>query len=154
MKVTTLLVAAGFALAGTAPTVALAQVQNGPEQHVTHTSKLDQHIREHLRQLHAELHVTSAQQQQWDNFAHTVWRNVHNMHDALSERQAALHTMNAAQNMDSYARLAEVHAHDMRRASAAFDQLYAAMSPQQQQEANQLFLERAERRAARHHRHG
>ena len=108
-------------------------------------ARLDQHN----KQLHDQLGITPAQQPQWDQFLAVTRSNAFAMHQAFSERGAKLETMNAADNMQSYADLAKVHSDNMAKAAAAFQTLYAALSPEQKQTADAIFRNRAERQAAK-----
>ncbi|HET6183866.1 MAG TPA: Spy/CpxP family protein refolding chaperone [Acetobacteraceae bacterium] len=137
--------AASFAL----PAAAIAQNAAGNAE--PSPSQMDQRVKQHIARLHAQLQITPQQEQQWNRFAQIMWDNAHDMRTALMQREASLRSMNAAQDMDSYAHLAEVHAADMQRLSAAFHDLYASMTPAQQQNASRLFTQDAERHIARRH---
>jgi hypothetical protein len=120
-----------------APSLALAQGN-------TQQNPMDQRVEQHIQQMRSELQITPQEQPEWHSFAQTMWQNAHEMNQILQRRAANLQTMNAAEDMQSYAQLAEVHAQNMQRMSAAFDQLYGVMSPQQRDHATQLFRQRAE----------
>ena len=70
------------------------------------------------------------------------------MRTAIDQRGSQMDTMDAAQNMQSYAQLAQVHAQDMQQMASAFQTLYQSMSPEQRQNADQLFRARDQRVAA------
>ena len=72
--------------------------------------------------------------------------NARDMDHAYRRRAEQLAQMNALQNLESYARLERTRSHDVGRLVQPFRQLYAALSPQQKREADQLF-----RAYARHH---
>jgi protein CpxP len=107
--------------------------------------RLDQHN----KQLHDQLGITPAQQPQWDQFIAVTRSNALAMHQAFADRGDKLGTLNAADNMQSYADLAKVHADNMAKAAAAFGTLYAALSPEQKQTADAIFRNRAEKQAAK-----
>jgi len=96
-------------------------------------------VEQRINQLHAQLHITPQEQSQWDTFAQTMRQNADNMRSAIDQRASQMDTMDAAQNMRSYAQLAQVHAQDMQDMSSAFQALYQTMSPEQRQGADQLF---------------
>lgn len=147
MKPASVFAAAGMAVA-LLSTPALAQANGNGDR------MLDQRVQQHITQLHQELGITPAQQQQWDQFARTMWQNAHQMHDVLQQRAERIGSMNALEDMQSYAQLSEVHAQDMQRLSSTFRSLYESMSPRQQQNATQIFRQEAERFAARHRNEG
>ncbi|HTU56076.1 MAG TPA: Spy/CpxP family protein refolding chaperone [Acetobacteraceae bacterium] len=102
--------------------------QNGPES-----------VRQHIADLHAMLQVTPAEEPQWNRFAQAMTANADSMHQAFEQRGAQLGTMNAAQDMESYAQLAALHAKNMQTIADAFQALYAVMPPAQQQNADTVF---------------
>lgn len=93
----------------------------------------------YIDQMHAMLQITPAEQSEWDKFAAVMRQGAAGMHQAFQARGAALPTMTAVQNMQSYADLAARHAKDMQALAAAFQTLYAAMPPAQQQNADAVF---------------
>ena len=105
-------------------------------------------VERRVEQLHAQLRITPQEQSQWDAFAQTMRQNADNMRTAIDQRGSQMDTMDAAQNMQSYAQLAQIHAQDMQQMAAAFQTLYQSMSPEQRQNADQLFRARDQRVAA------
>ncbi len=99
------------------------------------TKRVDQHI----NQLHSELRITPAQQAQWDQFAQVMRDNARDMDRLLEQRGARLASMTAAENMQSYAQVADQHAHDMQQLASAFQALYGSMSEHQKQNADMVF---------------
>jgi len=106
-------------------------------------------VEQRINQLHSELGITPAEQQQWDQFAQVMRDNAKAMDQRLDERGTQLTSMNAAQDMQSYAELSAQHAQDMQKLSAAFQSLYSAMPDEQKQTADQVFRGHLE-----HGRHG
>jgi LTXXQ motif family protein len=105
--------------------------QNGPET-----------VQQRIDQLHAMLEIAPAQEPQWNRFAQAMTANAESMHQAFEQRGAQLATMNAAQDMESYAQLSALHAKNMQTLADAFTALYAVMPPAQQQNADAVFRER------------
>jgi len=108
-----------------------------------------QAVEQHIDRLHTQLRITSAQQQQWDQFAQVMRDNAANMRQAVEQRGTQLASMNAAQDMQSYAQLAQQHAEDMQKLSTAFQAVYDSMSPEQKQNADMVFRGRAAHAAHR-----
>jgi hypothetical protein len=152
MKLTLTLSALGVTAMLAAPVAALAQ-QSAPASRPepkSATNGFASQVQQHISQLRTQLQITPAQDAQWNQFAQAMQQNADNMHAALEQRGAQLNTMNAPQDMQSYAHLAQVHAEDMQRLAAAFQSLYDAMTPAQQQNADNVFRSRAMNRAASH----
>ena len=82
-------------------------------------AKVDQHN----RQLHDQLQITPQEQPQWDKFTAVTTSNAADIGQAFDERSAKLDTMNASENMQSFAHVAQVHAANMQKAAEAFQAL-------------------------------
>ena len=130
----------------TAPSQTAPSSRPGPRASTEAT--MTERVQRRIDQLHAQLQITPAQDTQWTQFAQVMQQNAQNMHDALDQRGAQFNSMNAAQDMQSYAHLAQVHAEGMQRLSAAFQTLYDSMSPAQQQNADNVFRNRPHGAAA------
>jgi protein CpxP len=110
-------------------------------------------VQNHIKQLHAQLHITPAEQTQWDQFANVMRENARDMDQAFMQRAQQYPTMNAVQNMQSYEQIAEAHAQHLQKLVPAFDTLYNAMPEQQKELTDRVFRANAEQHAARS-RHG
>jgi hypothetical protein len=106
-------------------------------------------VERRINSLHSQLQITPAQQQVWDQFAQVMRENASGMHQAFQQRAAQFDTMTAADNMQSYAQLAQLHAADMQKLSAAFQTVYNAMSLEQKQNADEVFRGRLPARTHR-----
>ncbi|HTU52872.1 MAG TPA: Spy/CpxP family protein refolding chaperone [Acetobacteraceae bacterium] len=121
------------------PAVALAQTAAPTPQAAAPARGGPEGVQAYIDQMHAMLQITPAEQTEWDSFAQVMREGAAGMHQAFEQRGAALPTMTAVQNMQSYADLATRHAKDMEALAAAFQTLYAAMPPAQQQNADAVF---------------
>lgn len=128
-----------------APAAATPPAAVAPPHAAAHTPAA---VERRVQQLHTQLRITPQEQSQWDAFAQTMRQNADNMRTAIDQRGSQMDTMDAAQNMQSYAQLAQVHAQDMQQMASAFQTLYQSMSPEQRQNADQLFRARDQRVAA------
>jgi periplasmic protein CpxP/Spy len=117
--------------------------------HAVPGSAAAQRVEEHIRTLHGQLRITSAEQQQWEKFAEVMRENGRAMDQMFLQRIQQIPTMNAVQNMQSYAQMAEAHADHVQKLAAAFVDLYNAMPEQQQELADQVFRASAESNAQR-----
>lgn len=102
-----------------------------------------------IKSLHDQIKITPAQEQQWDAFAQVMRDNAEKTRDAYHERGQKFSNMNADDSLKSYAALAQLHADNVQKLSAAFSTLYAALSDEQKADADAAF--RYER--AKHHHH-
>ena len=71
-------------------------------------------VEQHNKALHDQLQITPQQQALWDRFAAVTLSNAADIGQAFNERGARLDTMTAAENMQSFAHVAQVHARSRR----------------------------------------
>lgn len=118
----------------------------------------EERVENRIKELHAQLRITPAEESQWNQFAEVMRDNARSMDQAFRDRAQSFESMNAVQNMQSYEKLAQAHAQDLGKLVPAFQQLYGVMPDQQKQLADQVFRANAEqhaqRRAAHHGRSG
>ncbi len=105
---------------------------------------------QHIKQLHDQLQITPAEQPQWDKFAQVMRDNAEQMEQALMARGQNAATMTAVVNMQSYAKLTQVHADNMQKLSSAFQTLYNSFPAQQQKLADGVFQNKAAKHMAAH----
>jgi periplasmic protein CpxP/Spy len=146
--------AAGFAQSATTPTPAAppppsAAASSPMPSRAAPGSDVEQRVEEHIRELHAQLRITSAEQPQWDSFANVMRENARNMDQQFAARRDQFATMNALQNMQSYERIADAHSQNLQQLVPAFGNLYNAMPETQKRLTDQVFRENAEAHAAR-----
>ena len=110
-------------------------------------------VEQHNKQLHDQLQITPQQQPQWDRFAAVTSSNAADIGQAFNERGAKLDTMNASENMQSFAHVAQVHAANMQKASDAFQALYATFSDEQKQAADAVFRNKLAAKSPIGHKH-
>jgi hypothetical protein len=101
-------------------------------------------VEQHITRLHARLHITPAQQADWDQFAQVMRDNAKDMNQTLEQRNAGFGSMTAVDNMQSYAQLAQQHAQDTQKLAAAFQTLYGSFSDDQKKNADAVFRARGE----------
>jgi protein CpxP len=93
----------------------------------------------HIGQLHTELHITPAQQPQWDQFAQVMRDIPKDMNQLLEQRASSFASMTAAENMQSYAQIAQQHAQDTQKLATAFQALYGDLTDAQKKNADAVF---------------
>jgi hypothetical protein len=104
-------------------------------------------VEQRIKELYAQLHITSAERPQWDQFVQVMRENARDMDLAWIQRADQFQSMNAVQNMQSYEQIAEQHSQHLQKLVPAFQNLYNAMPDQQKQLADQVFRTRFERQA-------
>ncbi len=97
-----------------------------------------------IQTLQAALQITPPQMAQWNSFAGAMRDNAAATDALFRNRAAGAATMNALDNMKSYAAVARSYADNTQKLSDAFGTLYAALSDAQKQVADRLFRQQAE----------
>ena len=138
-----LLPSAGFAqTAAPAPPTAApvaAPSSSSPTPSAATQAAVDQRI----RTLQSQLGITEAQMPLWTAFAQAMRDNAAATDALFTQRAGAVATMNAPDNMHSYAQIARAYADNTERLATAFDSLYASLSDTQKQAADTLFRQQA-----------
>jgi hypothetical protein len=88
--------------------------------------------------LKAELKITPAQEAQWQQMAAAMRDNAKTLDQAVSTARRDRGAMDAVQRIELRGQFAKMRADNDARLLAAFKPLYASLSPEQQQVANQL----------------
>ena len=130
-------------LANSRAALAAAPAASTPEQ--AEQQAADQRI----QTLQAALQIAPPQMAQWNSFAAAMRDNAAATDALFRNRAASAATMNALDNMKSYAAVARSYADNTQKLSDAFGTLYAALSDGQKQVAGRLFRQQAEHQAAR-----
>lgn len=108
------------------------------------TQSMQQMVDQRIAEMHSQLHITSAQEAKWNKFAGVMRNNAKQLDQDYQARADKLDSMNALQNMESYARIEKTRVNDVEKLVPAFRTLYASLTPQQKQTADQLFRQRAQ----------
>jgi hypothetical protein len=93
----------------------------------------------HIALLHRELQITPAEETAWAAFAQVMRDNAAQMGAAFAQRGQSLPTMNAVQDLQSYAQIAQIQSDNMQKLAAAFQTLYAGFPASQQKVADAVF---------------
>jgi len=107
----------------------------------------EERVERRIKELHAQLRITPAEEAQWNQFAEVMRQNARDMNQAFIQRAQQFETMTAVQNMQSYEQLAEEHAQRVQKLVPVFQALYDAMPDRQKQLADQVFRANSERHA-------
>jgi hypothetical protein len=101
----------------------------------------DAQVETRITQLHKQLKITKDQESSWNAVAQDMRDNARAMSSDLSDRNGAK-AMNAADNLKSYAKIADTYADGLKKIAPDFDKLYAQMSPAQKKTADSIFNQR------------
>jgi periplasmic protein CpxP/Spy len=134
------------ALAQTAPAPVNPGAAQTERHHATERMLPGQLIDGRIAFLKAELKITPAQEAQWQQVATAMHDNAKALDQAITNARQNGGAMDAVQRLELREQFAKVRADSDARLLAAFKPLYASLSPEQQQMANQLV-------AAHHGRH-
>ena len=103
-----------------------------------------------IADLHARLGITQTEEPAWQSFTAVMRRNAQEMDSKLAARKSGFGSMNAVDDLRSYADIQAAQANGIQRLVGPFQTLYAALTPAQQSKADQVFrshTDRALRRA-------
>ena len=109
-----------------------------PETSVSRRERVEARIAD----MYATLHITRAEEKQWSRFAQVMLDNAKGMDDLLNRNASMTAKRSALQTMQSYDEVAQLHAHNVRRLSTAFKSLYATLTADQKQAADEMFRAR------------
>lgn len=142
MKIVTTVVLAscfvGAAYAQTPPAPASA-----PAASTKMDAKRDMRIEQHIKDLHAKLKITAAEETQWATVAKTMRDGAGELDQVLDKREATIGTASAVDDLNAYADIAQAHADSVKKLSAVFAPLYASMPDDQKKLADEVFTQRA-----------
>jgi LTXXQ motif family protein len=102
-----------------------------------------------IKDLHKRLHITAAQDSQWNGLAQVMRDNAKAMVDLQQQQAADTQSMNAVDVVKSYGAVIEAHEAGMKKFIPAFETLYSSMSVEQKKTADSLFRSRKRATAKR-----
>jgi hypothetical protein len=95
-------------------------------------------VDQRIQTLKTQLAITPQQEAAWAAFAQRMRDNAALTQRLAQQRGTAIASLNAVDNMRSYARSMHEYAADADRMTTAFESLYAVLSPAQKQAADTL----------------
>jgi len=102
-----------------------------------------------IKDLHRRLHITAAQQPQWDNLILVMRENAQAMTDLQKQRAMDAQSMSAVDVIKSYESVIAAHEDGMKKFVPPFEALYNTMSDAQKKTADSLFRSREKVSAAK-----
>lgn len=106
-------------------------------------AKRDMEVERHIKDLRAKLKITPAEESQWTTVVQTMHDNANELDKAIDKRKAIANNATAIDDLNAYGDIAQAHADGVKKLSTAFSPLYASMSDDQKQVADDLFAHRA-----------
>jgi len=134
--------------ATTAPSTATTRARRASSRPTDMT--MQQMAEQRIADLHKRLHITAAEESQWEQFAQVMRDNAKDLDQAYQQRAATFDKMNAVENMQSYAQIEQTRSQDMQKLVPAFQAVYSTLSDQQKEQADMLFRNQAARATQRH----
>ena len=110
-----------------------------------HSAEVERHIKE----LHAKLKITPAEESQWETVAQTMRDNASEMDSAIEKRQASVNNGTAIDDLNSYGEVVQTHADAIKKLATAFSTLYDSMPTEQRKVADDLFAQRVGTKVAK-----
>lgn len=92
-----------------------------------------------IKDMHAKLMITQAQEEQWAKVALVMRDNAKTMDTLTQARMAHAADMTAVDDLKSYGEIADAHADGIKKLTPVFAELYAGMSDPQKKVADTLF---------------
>src|SRR5208282_4717917 len=96
-------------------------------------------VEAHIKALHNKLHITAAQQTQWDSLVQVMRDNAKAMTDLEKQRGQDASAMTAVDAIKSYQAVIAAHEAGMAKFVPAFQALYNSMSSAQKETADSMF---------------
>jgi periplasmic protein CpxP/Spy len=144
------LATAAFLAAGsmTAPSYAQTTTHAKPAATKAATSMRPESVDQRIAQLHRELKITSAQEQDWQAVAQVMKSNAEAMQNLVQQTRSEgpRSQRNALEDLQNYQKFAQTHADGLQKLTSAFATLYNSMTPEQKANADKVFREHERRR--------
>jgi hypothetical protein len=104
---------------------------------------LNAKVESHIKDLHAKLNITPAEETQWSGVAEAMRESANEIDSAIKTREDGAKSATAIADLDAYSVIAQAHADGVKRLAGAFGPLYASMSDDQKKVADGVFSQRA-----------
>jgi acyl-coenzyme A synthetase/AMP-(fatty) acid ligase len=92
-----------------------------------------------IKDMHAKLKITQAQEEQWAKVAKVMRENEKAMEPLINKRIENAKTMTAIDDLKSYGEITDAHADAIKRFTPIFATLYAGMSDAQKKDSDSMF---------------
>jgi protein CpxP len=102
-----------------------------------------------IRDMHDKLGITAAQAPQWDAFVAVIRDNAQAERDRQADQATKAATMNAVEDLQSFATMADAHAASVKSLIPSFQAVYDSLSDAQKKKADLLFRQSSTPRRAK-----
>jgi len=106
-------------------------------------AKRDMAVEKHIKDLHAQLQITPAEETQWAAVAKSMRDSAVETDKAIDKREGLVGSATAIDNLNAYGEIAQAHVDGVKKLAAAFAPLYASMPDDQKKVADAVFAHRA-----------
>jgi hypothetical protein len=97
-------------------------------------------VEQRIATLHAELKITSDEEQKWDAVAKVMRENAENLDKLMAESHStAPRSMTAVDDLEMYQKYAQAHVDGLKNLLSSFSTLYSAMPEAQKKTADSVF---------------
>jgi protein CpxP len=112
-------------------------------------------VEQRIKDLHAALKITPAEEAKWNEVAQAMRENAAAMDKLIGEtRTTPPQSMTAVDSLKSYQKFAQAHVDGLKNLISSFDDLYAAMPDAQKKIADEVFSTAGRERARAHGQRG
>lgn len=91
-----------------------------------------------IKEIHDELHITAAQEELWGKVAQTMRDNGKAFQDSRADLMARSKTITAVESLKLMQGMADQHSNGLKQLIPQVEALYAALTPEQKKQADQL----------------
>jgi len=102
-------------------------------------AKRDAAVEKHIKELHATLKITAAEESEWNEVAATMRENAKDLDRAIDKRKANAAGATAIDDLKAYAEIAQAHASGVKKLASSFSGLYSKMTGDQKKLADEVF---------------
>jgi protein CpxP len=104
--------------------------------------KRDTRVEQQIKDLHAKLKISPAEETQWAAVAKTMRESAKDLDAAIDKREASHNTATAVDDLNAYGEVAQAHADAVKKLASSFAPLYASMADDQKKTADDVFAHR------------
>ncbi len=127
-------------LAGSlAPAVAQTPSSKPPAAAAATSSKPET-VEQRITTLKSALKITSDQEPKWASVAQAMRENAQTMDKLVQSKRAKMQNMTAVEDLETYRDFSKAHLDGLKNLIPAFNALYKSMSPEQQKNADKVFM--------------
>lgn len=119
-----------------------ASTKPASDRNTSSKAATDNPVEVRIKELHAELKITPAQEGLWSDVTQVMRDNEKVMESLHKTRSERAKTMTAVEDVKSYAEIASAHADGLERFVPVFEALYNSMSDEQKKNADAMFSTR------------